>query len=103
MNLDNHIEVTCQEGLIDKNEFLKIFSRVSENNLLDIQDFERLLAIDFPIDLELKKLRKAENITDVVKLVNDNEIVEADFIAIILSNMFYDGVVKRHPLKSCDE
>lgn len=103
MDLEKHIEVTCEQGNIDKTEFIKVQEQINEKNFMNMEDFDRLLKIGFPIGLELKRLKKTEDISEVREMVKDKQVSAADFVAIILSNVFYDRIIQMHPLKSCRE
>ena len=103
MELEERIKITCLNGNIDQNEFLKIRSEINEKNYLSTQDFDNLLQVGFPIGLELKRLKKTENITEIRDMVANKEVSAADFVAIILSNIYYDQILIMHPLKNCNE
>lgn len=103
MELKEYIKITCKNGNLNENEFLKIQSDINKKNYLSTQDFDNLLKIGFPIGLELKRLKKTESITVIRGMVENREIIAADFVAIILSNIFYDEILIRNPMKSCNE
>lgn len=102
MNLDQHITLTCENGLLNKTEFVKVQEQINEKNFMSMEDFQRLLDIGFPIGLELKRLKQTEDISEVRLMVSDKKITASDFVAVILSNVFHDEVLKMHPLKDCN-
>jgi hypothetical protein len=63
-----------------------------------MEDFDRLLNISFPIGLELKKLKGTEDISEIRQLVIDKKVSARNFVAIIQSNVFNDGILKTHTL-----
>lgn len=103
MTLDQHITLTCENGLLDKTEFVKVQEQINEKNFMNMEDFDRLLNIGFPIDLELKKLKGTEDLSEIKQLVKAKKVSARNFVAIILSNVFNDGILKIHPLKSFNE
>ena len=62
-----------------------------------------MLNVGFPIGLELKRLKKRENVDEIIAMVENRKISAADFVAVILSNMFYDELAIMHPLRNCNE
>ncbi|OBW43502.1 hypothetical protein AB670_00031 [Chryseobacterium sp. MOF25P] len=103
MNLDQYITLICENGLLDKTEFVKVQEQINEKNFMDMEDFDRLLHLGFPIDLELKKLKGTENISEILQLIKDKKVSARNFVAIIQSNVFSNGALIMHPLKSCNE
>lgn len=98
MNLDQHITLTCDNGLLDKTEFVKVQDQIDEKNFMNMEDFHRLLYIGFPIGRELKKLKGTKDISEVLQLVKDKKVSARNFVAIIKSNVFNDGIPTIHPL-----
>lgn len=88
MKLEEYIKITCENGKIDQNEFLKIHSEINEKNYLGTKDFDDLLKVGFPIGLELKRLKKTDNITEIRDMVENKKVSAADFVAVILRNVF---------------
>lgn len=103
MNLDQHITLTCENGQIDKTDFVKVQEQINEKNFMDMEDFDNLLRLGFPVDLELKHLKNIETVLEVRKIVNDKKVTARNFVTMIKSNVFNDGILKIHPLKSCNE
>lgn len=98
MNLDQHITLTCENGLLDKAEFVKVQDQINEKNFMNMEDFDRLLHIGFPIGLELKKLKGTEEISEIQQLIKDKKVSARNFVAIIQSNVFNDGILKLNTL-----
>lgn len=96
MNLDEHITLTCKNGLLDKTEFVKVQDQIDEKNFMNAEDFDRLLHIGFPIGQELKKLKGTEEISEVLQLLKNKKISARNFVAIIKSNVFNDEIIKTH-------
>lgn len=103
MTLDQHIALTCENGQINKTDFIKVQEQINVKNFMDMEDFDNLLRLGFPIDLELKHLKNVETVLEVRKIVNDKKVSARNFVAIIQSNVFNDGILKIHQLKSCNE
>lgn len=99
MNLDGHITLTCENGQIDKTDFVKVQDEINKKNFMNMEDFDNLLRIGFPIGLELKKLKDVETVLEVRKIVNDKKVSARNFVAIIQSNVFNDGILKKHQLE----
>lgn len=93
MTLDQHITLTCLNGRINKTDFVKVQDQINEKNFMDIEDFYRLLDIGFPIGRELKKLKGTDEISEVVQLINNKKVSARNFVAIILSNIFNEGIL----------
>lgn len=98
MTLDQHITLTCENGLLDKTEFVKVQDQIDEKNFMNMEDFDELLHIGFPIGSELKKLKDTEDISEIMQLVKDKKVSARNFVAIIKSNVFNDEIVKTHTL-----
>ena len=98
MNLDQHITFTCENGQINKTDFVKVQEQINEKNFMNKEDFDRLLDIGFPIGLELKKIKGTEDISEIRQLVKDKKVSARNFVAIIQSNVFNDGNLKLNPL-----
>lgn len=98
MTLDQHITLTCENGLLDKTEFVKVQDQIDEKNFMNMEDFDELLHIGFPIGRELKKLKDTEDISEIMQLVKDKKVSARNFVAIIKSNVFNDEMVKTHTL-----
>ncbi|MBM7420477.1 MULTISPECIES: hypothetical protein [Chryseobacterium] len=98
MTLDEHITLTCENGLVDKTEFVKVQDQINEKNFMNMEDFDRLLYIGFPIERELKKLKGTEDISEVLQLVKEKKVSARNFVAIIKSNVFNDEILKTHTL-----
>lgn len=98
MTLDQHITLTCENGLLDKTEFIKVQDQIDEKNFMNMEDFDRLLHIGFPIARELKKLKGTEDISEVLQLVKDKKVSARNFVSIIKSNVFNDEILKTHTL-----
>lgn len=98
MTLDQHITLTCENGLLDKTEFVKVQDQIDEKNFMNMEDFDELLHIGFPIGRELKKLKDTEDISEIMQLVKDKKVSARNFVAIIKSNVFNDEIVKTHTL-----
>ncbi|UKB77950.1 hypothetical protein [Chryseobacterium sp. MEBOG07] len=98
MTLDQHITLTCENGLLDKTEFVKVQDQINEKNFMNMEDFDRLLHIGFPIGRELKKLKDTEDISEVLQLLKDKKVSARNFVAIIKSNVFNDEILKTHTL-----
>lgn len=98
MNLDQYITLTCENGLLDKTEFVKVQEQINEKNFMNMEDFDRLLQIGFPIGIELKRLKDTEEISEVRQLVKDKKVSARNFVAIIQSNVFNNRILKLNPL-----
>jgi len=98
MTLDQHITLTCETGLLDKTEFVKVQEQINEKNFMNMEDFDRLLHMGFPIGLELKKLKDTEDISEIRQLLKDKKVSARNFVTIIKSNVFNDGIIKTPPL-----
>lgn len=98
MTLDQHITLTCENGLLDKTEFVKVQDQIDEKNFMNMEDFDELLHIGFPIGRELKKLKDTEDISEIMQLVKDKKVSARNFVSIIKSNVFNDEIVKTHTL-----
>ncbi|MCY0970085.1 hypothetical protein [Chryseobacterium wangxinyae] len=99
MNLDQHITLTCENGQINKTDFVKVQDEINKKNFMDMEDFENLLKLGFPIDLELKKLKDVETVLEIRKIVNDKKVSARNFVAIIQSNVFNDWIKTKYSLK----
>lgn len=103
MTLDQHVALTCLNGKINKTEFVKVQDQINEKNFMNVEDFDRLLEIGFPIGKELKKLKGIEEISEVEQLLKTKKVSARNFVSIIKSNVFNEGILIIHPLKSCRE
>ncbi|AZB29344.1 hypothetical protein [Chryseobacterium balustinum] len=98
MTLDQHITLTCENGLLNRTEFVKVQDQIDEKNFMNMEDFDKLLHIGFPIGRELKKLKGTEDISEVLQLIKDKKVSARNFVAIIKSNVFNDEILKTHAL-----
>ncbi|MDQ0781329.1 hypothetical protein [Chryseobacterium sp. W4I1] len=98
MTLNQHIRLTCENGLLDQTEFVKVQEQIDEKNFMNMEDFDRLLHIGFPIGRELKKLKDTEDLSEILQLIKDKKVSARNFVAIIKSNVFNDGIPKTPPL-----
>lgn len=65
---------------------------------MNMEDFDELLHLGFPIERELKKLKGTEDISEVLHLVKEKKVSARNFVAIIKSNVFNDEILKTHTL-----
>lgn len=98
MTLDQHITLTCENGLLNRTEFIKVQDQINDKNFMNMEDFDELLYIGFPIERELKKLKGTEDISEVLQLVKEKKVSARNFVAIIKSNVFNDEILKTHTL-----
>jgi hypothetical protein len=42
MNLDQHLTLTCENGLINKTDFIKVQDQIIVKNFMDMEDFDNL-------------------------------------------------------------
>lgn len=76
MTLDQHITLTCDNGLLNRTEFVKVQDQINDKNFMNMEDFDELLHIGFPIGRELKKLKGTEDISEVLQLVKEKKYLQ---------------------------